>query len=172
MLSSGGDDRSSSSLSRSKLKSLAVSDMATSPAASLLLSYAAQQQELQANNNGSGRITGVASEGATIDDNNNPSYGFREILAVMRDHGLTGNNIGVLLTYSPNLALRVPLKAFVREGLTDAAETLEKTLKLSLRGLLVGTLGLRRYGARNILPTCPGLLSVRESVSTWIAALS
>jgi len=146
----------SSSSSRSELESLAALDMASSPAASLLLSYAEQRERQR----------------STVDEDDDgfapeekPSYGLEDVLEVMSDYGLTGNDICVLLTHSPNLALRVPRKSFLKEGQTDEAETLEETLERSLKGLLMSTLGLRRYDARKVLRTCPGLLSVRGSKS-------
>jgi len=150
---------SSSSSSRSELEAMAASDMATSPAASLLLSYA-EQRERQ-------RRSTSHEDGDDAEDGleSTPSYGFEDVLEVMRDYGLTGNDLCVLLTHSPNLALRVPRKSFLREGQTDEAETLEETLERSLKGLLMSTLGLRRYDARKVLRTCPGLLSVRGSES-------
>eukprot|EP00536_Pseudo-nitzschia_multiseries_P010987 jgi/Psemu1/259456/estExt_Genewise1Plus.C_3540036 len=95
----------------------------------------------------------------------NPSYGFADVLEVLKDYGLTGSDLCVLLTHSPNLALRVPRKSFLRQGETDNAETLEETLDRSLKGLLMERLNLRRYDARKVLRTCPGLLSVRGSKS-------
>jgi len=95
----------------------------------------------------------------------NPPYGFSDVLDVFKDYGLTGSDLCVLLTHSPNLALRVPRKSFLRQGETDNAETLEETLERSLKGLLLQQLQLRRYDARKILRTCPGLLSVRGSKS-------
>ena len=153
---------SSSSTGRSELESLAASDMATSPAASLLLSYA-EQRETQ-------RRRDTSSDTEDDDDDcfdpeSTPSYGFEDVLDVMRDYGLKGNDLSVLLTHSPNLALRVPSKSFLRKGQTDEAETLEETLDRSLKGLLMTTLKLRRYDARKVLRTCPGLLSVRGSKS-------
>ena len=150
-----------SSSSRSELESLAASDMATSPAASLLLSYAEQREKQQR----SAVSSETEDEGDDFDDEATPSYDFEDVLAVMRDYGLTGNDLCVLLTHSPNLALRVPSKSFLREGQMDEAETLEETLERSLKGLLMSTLGLRRYDARKVLRTCPGLLSVRGSES-------
>eukprot|EP00535_Pseudo-nitzschia_heimii_P002544 CAMPEP_0197177252 /NCGR_PEP_ID=MMETSP1423-20130617/2928_1 /TAXON_ID=476441 /ORGANISM="Pseudo-nitzschia heimii, Strain UNC1101" /LENGTH=955 /DNA_ID=CAMNT_0042626775 /DNA_START=269 /DNA_END=3136 /DNA_ORIENTATION=+ len=148
---------SGSSSSRSELESLAASDMASSPAASLLLSYAEQRERERLIENG----VSVAEDEDGVEAT--PSYGFGDVVDVMREYGLTGNDICILLTHSPNLALRVPRKSFLREGRTDDAETLEETLERSLKGLLVSTLGLRRYDARKVLRTCPGLLSVRGS---------
>ena len=58
-----------------------------------------------------------------------PSYGFEDVLEVMRDYGLTGNDLCVLLTHSSNLALRVPRTSILRKGQTDDAESLEETLE-------------------------------------------
>jgi len=111
---------------------------------------------------------GSLDDESGLDDNKNydstPSYNFEDVLAVMKNYGLKGNDICVLLTHSPNLALRVPSKSFLGKGQIQA-ETLEETLERSLRGLLMKTLGLRRYDARKILRTCPGLLCVRGSKS-------
>jgi len=162
--SSSSSSGKSSSTGRSELESLAASDMATSPAASLLLSYA-EQRETQRRRDTSSDSEDDDDDDDCFDPESTPSYGFEDVLDVMRDYGLKGNDLSVLLTHSPNLALRVPSKSFLRKGQTDEAETLEETLDRSLKGLLMTTLKLRRYDARKVLRTCPGLLSVRGSKS-------
>jgi len=166
-----GNDSSSAS-SRHELETLAAFAAASSPAASLLLSYAEQQKG-----------------GAT--DQEDSSFTFQDVIDVMKEYGLTINDICVLFTHSPNLALRVPRKSFLRiaskqEHATldsdvdvdvenhdhehvhddvDHDESLEETLERSLQGLLQTTLGLRRYDARKVLRQCPTLVTVRGSKS-------
>lgn len=108
-----------------------------------------------------------------------PSYGVDDVFEVMREYGLTGVDICALLTNSPNLALMMPRKSFRQKqeqhasavslegnaATEEEVDTLEDTLERSLNGLLVRTLGLRRYDARKVLRGCPGLLSVRGSKS-------
>lgn len=90
----GDDSRSSSS--RHELETLAAFAAASSPAASLLLSYAEQQK------------------GATKDaDSSAPTFTLQDVIDVMQEYGLTINDICVLFTHSPNLALRVPRKSFI-----------------------------------------------------------
>jgi len=168
-----GNDSSSAS-SRHELETLAAFAAASSPAASLLLSYAEQQQK---------------KGGETVDDLS-PTFTFQDVIDVMKEYGLTINDICVLFTHSPNLALRVPRKSFLRiaskqeytnidvdAGVEnhdhdehehddmDHDESLEETLERSLKGLLQQTLGLRRYDARKVLRQCPTLVTVRGSKS-------
>jgi hypothetical protein len=118
-----------------------------------------------------------------------PSYGLDDVFHVMQEYGLTGGDICALLTNSPNLAMMMPRKSFLQrqqegppQGACDGdsvvdvdagrsrvadeeADTLEETLQRSLNDLLIQTLGLRRYDARKVLRSCPGLLSVRGAKS-------
>jgi mTERF len=94
-----------------------------------------------------------------------------DTLQVMQDFGLSGKDISAILTHSPSLALMMPKTSFLeQEGDSSdstmrTGETLEETLERSFHGLLLNTLGLRKYDARKVLRTCPGLLSVRGSKS-------
>ncbi|OEU06989.1 hypothetical protein FRACYDRAFT_198897 [Fragilariopsis cylindrus CCMP1102] len=154
---SSSSTTSSSSSSRQELESLASAAAALSPAAMLLLSYGGDEEE----------------ESTTGD--------FQDVVTVMKEYGLTFNDICIVLTHSPNLALRVPRKIaetavqVAREKNTNQAannsvqqqyaESLEETLDRSFKGLLQSTLKLRRYDARKVLRGCPNLLSVRGSKS-------
>ncbi|KAG7349864.1 mitochondrial transcription termination factor (mTERF) family protein [Nitzschia inconspicua] len=100
-------------------------------------------------------------------------YGLEDTLQVMQEHGLSGKDICSILTHTPSLALMMPRKSFLEQDAdstfhsdsTRTGETLEDTLERSFHGLLLTTLGLRKYDARKVLRTCAGLLSVRGSKS-------
>lgn len=114
-----------------------------------------------------------------------PKYGFDDVVEVMLDVGLTGVDICAILSHSPSLAQMMPRESFAATNLelsqtepneeTDGlngvgvvpspGETLEETLTTSFSGLLLTTLGMRKYDARKVLRSCPGLLSVRGSKS-------
>jgi hypothetical protein len=59
----------------------------------------------------------------------------------------------------------MPRLSFADADGSSSGETLEQTLRRSFNGLLLTTLGLRKYDARKVLRACPGLLSVRGSKS-------
>ena len=107
-----------------------------------------------------------------------PEYGFDDVVDLLLEYGLTGTDICAILTHSPSVALMRPRRAKTsdeaadNEGSTEdvmatrsGGETLEETLDRSLKGLLCTTLQLRRYDARKVLRSCPGLLSKRGSKS-------
>jgi len=100
-----------------------------------------------------------------------PSYGFDDVVEVLLEFGLTGKDVCAILSHSPSLALMMPRESFAEKDATSdlvgtsSGETLEQTLLRSFKGLLLNTLGLRKYDARKVLRDCPGLLSVRGSKS-------
>ncbi len=105
------------------------------------------------------------------------NYGFDDVVDVMLEFGLTGNDICSILTHTPNIAIMMPRKSFAEPGRVSTphveeesgtwsvSDTLEDTLNRSLNELLQNDLGLRKYDARKVLRGCPGLLSVRGSLS-------
>jgi hypothetical protein len=104
------------------------------------------------------------------------TYSLDDTLQVMQEFDLSGKDICAILTHSPSLALMMPRKSFLNQDIRDATtksnipatgtgETLEDTLERTFHGLLLHTLGLRKYDARKVIRTCPGLLSVRGSKS-------
>jgi len=109
-----GNDSSSAS-SRHELETLAAFAAASSPAASLLLSYAEQQQK---------------KGGETVDDLS-PTFTFQDVIDVMKEYGLTINDICVLFTHSPNLALRVPRKSFAIRRITAASTSQQQQVDMN-----------------------------------------
>lgn len=94
-----------------------------------------------------------------------PSYGFDDVVQVMRDYGLTGTDICTILMHSPSLALMMPNKSFADEIEPLSGGTLDQTLRRSLDEMLMSTLGLRKYDARKVLRSCPGILTNKGSKS-------
>lgn len=106
-----------------------------------------------------------------------PKYGFGDVVGVMLEYGLTGKDICTILSHSPSVAMMMPRKSFMElpelqnisgddtesTSLTNENETLEDTLQRAFVDLLQGDLELRRYDARKIVRSCPGLLTVRGS---------
>ena len=148
------------------------------------------QQSIQ--NTADGAVAGDSdSNGAS-----RTSYGFDDIIDVFIEKGFTGTDICAILIHTPSLALMMPRRSFA--GITDETmvnsdnggvdelsglesssestsgdgETLEQTIDRSFQGLLLDTLKMRKYDARKVVRSCPGLLSVRGSKSaTQIVAM-
>jgi hypothetical protein len=84
------------------------------------------------------------------------------------NYGLTARDVCEILVHTPSVALMRPLRSTPDRvdgdggGGSGGGETLEETLDRVMT-LLAGTLGLRRYDARKVLRSCPGLLTVRGS---------
>ena len=85
-----------------------------------------------------------------------PMHTFEESVDVMLELGLTIKDVADILHHTPGVALMRP------RGENGQGETLETTLTRVL-ALLGQTLRLRRYNARKVIRTCPGLLTVRRS---------
>jgi hypothetical protein len=85
-----------------------------------------------------------------------PTHTFEESVEVMMELGLTVKDVVAILQHTPGVALMRP------RGDNGQGETLETTLTRVLN-LLGETLRLRRYDARKLIRTCPGLLTVRRS---------
>jgi hypothetical protein len=122
-----------------------------------------------------------------------PDYGVDDVIELMLEYGLTGNDISTILAHSPGIALMMPRRSLAtpsgvigttaygeenrnendQDNLTSeeeeslGGETLEETLNRSFTGLLCTTLKLRRYDARKVLRGSPGLLSMRGSKSAF-----
>jgi hypothetical protein len=95
-----------------------------------------------------------------------PDYGFIDVIRMLRDYGFKGTDIAEVLRHTPGVALMRPkrisehsIQSIQQYG---GGETLQETLERSLT-VLQSTLQLRRYDARRIVRTCPGLLTVRGS---------
>ena len=97
------------------------------------------------------------------------NYGFSDVVELLTESGLTAKDIAEILIHTPSVALMMPRRPpeTRNEGIEQKleGETLEETLDRALSQLLCGTLKLRRYDARKVLRTCPGLLTKRGSQS-------
>lgn len=98
--------------------------------------------------------------------NNEPDYGFNDVLDVLIENGLTAKDVATILIHTPHIAVMMPQRPenAVEEG-ELGGETIEETLQRALSDILCGTLKLRRYDARKVLRNCPGLLTKRGSRS-------
>jgi len=88
-------------------------------------------------------------------------YEIDEVITYLVEAGLTGRDIAAIFTHSPSVSM---MKA--RRGDGSHGETLEDTMNRSYFGVLCSTINLRKYDARKVLRTCPGLLTKRGSISS------
>jgi len=88
------------------------------------------------------------------------------VIKVMCDKGLTGRDIAAVFTHTPSISM-----SRARGAGTDVdvkgkeGEMLEDTIDRAYSDILCGSLKLRKYDARKVLRTCPGLLTKRGSSS-------
>ncbi|KAL3780668.1 hypothetical protein ACHAW5_001868 [Stephanodiscus triporus] len=93
-----------------------------------------------------------------------------DVLGVMTEYGLTGNDISAVLAHTPGVVM-MRARMTEDEALIDATDgeresfSLEETLDRAFVGLLGDTLKLRRYDARKVLRATAGLLTSRGSSS-------
>lgn len=80
------------------------------------------------------------------------SRGLAAVLEELAEAGLTGKDIAAILTHTPSVAFM------------SASDTLRPILEQTF-ALLSDTLKLRKYDARKVLRTCPGLLTGHGSKS-------
>jgi hypothetical protein len=97
-----------------------------------------------------------------------PSYGLQDVIHLFLDFGLTTKDIAAILVHSPSVALMMPRRTFATPQQQEdedhvGGETLEETMIRAFDGVLLKTLKLRRYDARKMLRTCPGLLTLKGS---------
>jgi hypothetical protein len=97
-----------------------------------------------------------------------PAYGLQDVINLFLDFGLTTKDISAILMHSPSVALMMPRRTFATLQQQEdedhvGGETLEETMIRAFDGVLLTTLKLRRYDARKILRTCPGLLTLKGS---------
>jgi len=88
------------------------------------------------------------------------SYDIDDVIALLVESGLTGKDIAAIFSHTPSVSM---MKA--RRNDDSRGETLEDTLNRSFVGVLSSTIKLRKYDARKVLRTCPGLLTKRGSIS-------
>jgi len=92
------------------------------------------------------------------------------VVDVMSEKGLTGRDIAAVFTHTPSVSM-----ARVRQNVEETnpngdsggmdGETLEDTIDRAYSDLLLDSLKLRKYDARKVLRSCPGLLTKRGSKS-------
>lgn len=91
-------------------------------------------------------------------------YGFQDILNVFEEFGLSGTDVAAILTHTPSLAFMMPKRRHGNSSVTELnGETLEETLSRAYSNLLCGDFKLRKYDARKVLRSSPGLLTMRGS---------
>jgi len=100
-----------------------------------------------------------------------PSYGLDDVVDLLLEFGLTGNDMAAIFSHTPSLTLMLPRRIQQQQKGGDdtessGGETLEETTQRAFTGLLCKTLKLRRYDARKVLRNCPGLLTMRGSRSS------
>ena len=88
-------------------------------------------------------------------------YDVDAVVALLVDEGLTGRDIAAIFTHTPSISMMKARRGDAEKG----GETLEDTLNRSFSGVLCSTIKLRKYDARKVLRTCPGLLTKRGSIS-------
>ena len=94
----------------------------------------------------------VASASDTTEQRIQRSRGLAAVLKELTEAGLTGRDIAAILTHTPSVAFM------------STTDTLRPILDKTF-GLLSDTLKLRKYDARKVLRTCPGLLTGHGSKS-------
>jgi mTERF. len=95
------------------------------------------------------------------------SYNLDEILSLMVEVGLTGKDIAAILIHTPSISMMKAKRAVESndQSVGSGGETLEETINRSFFGVLCSTIQLRKYDARKILRSCPGLLTKRGSIA-------
>ncbi len=112
------------------------------------------------------------------------SYNIDDAISFLTESGLTGIDIAAIFTHTPSVSMmRARRSEEGSNGSVSATEqrrykgeTLEDTLNRAYFGVLCTTIKLRKYDARKVLRTCPGLLTKRgssscEEVMTIISSL-
>lgn len=84
-----------------------------------------------------------------------------EIMNLMVESGLTGKDIAAIFTHTPSVSMMKARKSPIR----DKFSTLEDTIDRSLVQVLSTKIKLRKYDARKVLRSCPGLLTKRGSTA-------
>lgn len=98
------------------------------------------------------------------------NFDIDSVIAVMKEYGLTGNDIAAVFTHTPSIAT-MRARNTEEDAHVDETEgkrksfSLEETLDKAFVGLLSESLKLRRYDARKVLRLSPGLLTSKGSSS-------
>ncbi|KAL7536277.1 hypothetical protein ACHAXR_007043 [Thalassiosira sp. AJA248-18] len=98
------------------------------------------------------------------------SFDIDGVIAVMTEYGLTGNDVAAVFSHTPNVAMMRARRTESKAQMDNAdgerkSFALEETLDRAFVGLLGETLKLRRYDARKVLRSSPGLLTAKGSAS-------
>lgn len=89
-----------------------------------------------------------------------------EIMNLMVESGLTGKDIAAIFTHTPSVSMMKGRKSPIRDKFSKTGgETLEDTIDRSLVQVLSTKIKLRKYDARKVLRSCPGLLTKRGSTA-------
>lgn len=89
-----------------------------------------------------------------------------EIMNLMVESGLTGKDIAAIFTHTPSVSMMKARKTPIRDEFSNTGgETLEDTIDRSLVQVLSTKIKLRKYDARKVLRSCPGLLTKRGSTA-------
>jgi mTERF len=109
--------------------------------------------------------TGIRPGGTSSSSNNTAApYRLEETINVMMEYGLTVKDVAEILLHSPGIALMRPRPLVDGNNtISSSGETIQDTMDRSFVDLLSTRLELRRYDARKILRTCPGLLTMTGS---------
>lgn len=90
------------------------------------------------------------------------------VISVMTEYGLTGTDVASIFTHTPSIAM-MQARSTVDESngvaVVRTSVSLEQTLERAFVSLLGERLKLRRYDARKVIRTCPGLLTSKGSKS-------
>jgi len=111
------------------------------------------------------------AEDKTAIDRFHESSGIDAIIDVLTSAGLTGKDVASILIHTPSVSTMLPgtNETTINEDSGPSSSrrgsTLNETLGRAYFGLLSRTLKLRRYDARKVLRTCPGLLTKQGSKS-------
>lgn len=95
-----------------------------------------------------------------------------EVIALLSAASLTGRDIAAIFIHTPSVSM-MRAKRDKSENRNDEVNdmqptgvTLEETLERAYFGVLCSSIQLRKYDARKVLRTCPGLLTKRGSINS------
>lgn len=94
------------------------------------------------------------------------------VISVMTEYGLTGADVAAIFSHTPSIAMMQARSTVDESAIGTGGEaavrtsvSVEQTLERAFVNLLGERLKLRRYDARKVLRTCPGLLTSKGSKS-------
>lgn len=96
-----------------------------------------------------------------------------EVISLLSNAGLTGRDIAAIFIHTPSVSMMRAKRETSTSKMDQRNSTsrsqgvsLEETLERAYFGVLCSSIRLRKYDARKVLRTCPGLLTKRGSVSS------